>query len=124
MRIVTDILKTKLKLCRLSGIGEHYDRIVNEANERGWTYDSFIDALLDQEIATRENSRFQRLLKRAKFPTLKTIEQFDFPQAPYLSKKEVMDLFNGQFVEDRTNILFLGAPGTGPYCNFIRDRGL
>ncbi len=110
---MTDMLKTKLKACRLSGIGEHYDRIVREANERGWSYDSFLDALLDQEVATRENSRFQRLLKQAKFPTLKTIDQFDFPQAPYLSKREVMDLFDGQFIEDRANLLFLGAPGTG-----------
>ncbi len=110
---MTDILRTKLKLCRLSGIGEHYDRIVSEANERSWSYDSFLEALLDQEIATRENSRFQRLIKQAKFPTLKTIEQFDFFQAPYLSKKEIMDLLDGQFIEDRTNVLFLGAPGTG-----------
>ena len=108
-----DSLKTKLKLCRLSGINEHYDRIVSEANERGWTYDSFLEALLDQEIATREDNRFQRLLKQAKFPTLKTIEQFDFSQAPYLSKKEVIDLLGGQFIEERTNLLFLGAPGTG-----------
>ncbi|MGI5859113.1 MAG: hypothetical protein ACOX8P_07310 [Tepidanaerobacteraceae bacterium] len=57
-----DSLKTKLKLCRLSGIGEHYDRIFSEANERSWTLDAFLEALLDQEIATREDSRFQRLL--------------------------------------------------------------
>lgn len=108
-----DRLKAKLKLCRLSGISEHYDRIVSEANERDWSYDSFLEDLLDHEIATRENSRFQRLLKQAKFPTLKTMEQFDFSEAPYLSKKEVMDLLDGQFIEDRTNLLFLGAPGTG-----------
>lgn len=110
---MTDRLKTKLKLCRLSGIGDHYDRIVSEANKRGWTYDSFLETILDQEIATRENSRFQRLLKQARFPTLKTIEQFDFSQAPYLSKKEMMGLLDGRFIEERTNLLFLGAPGTG-----------
>lgn len=110
---MTDMLKTKLKTCRLSGIGEHYDRIVGEANERSWSYDSFLEALLDCEIVTRENSRFQRLLKQAKFPILKTIDQFDFPQAPYLSKRDVMDLFDGQFIDDRANLLFLGAPGTG-----------
>jgi DNA replication protein DnaC len=54
-----------------------------------------------------------KLVLTAKFPTLKTIDQFDFPQAPYLSKKEVMALFDGQFIDDRTNLLFLGAPGTG-----------
>lgn len=110
---MTENLRAKLKLCRLSGITEHYDRIVNEANEIGWTYDSFLEALLDQEIVARENSRFNRLLKQAKFPTLKTIEQFDFREAPYLSKKEIMDLFDGRYIDNRTNLLFLGSPGTG-----------
>lgn len=79
---MTDNLKAKLKLCRLSGISEHYDRLVNEANEMGWTHDFFLEALLDQEIEVRVNNRFRRLLKQAKFPTLKTIEQFDFLMAP------------------------------------------
>ncbi|HZK26520.1 MAG TPA: IS21-like element helper ATPase IstB [Thermoclostridium sp.] len=110
---MTDDLKSKLKLCRLSGINEHYERIINEANDMGWTYDSFLGALLDQEIEVRENSRFKRLLKQAKFPTLKTIEQFDFSMAPYLSKKDILSLLDGHFIEDRANLLFLGAPGTG-----------
>ena len=40
---MTDSLKAKLKFCRLSGIGEHYDRIVSEANERGWSYNFFME---------------------------------------------------------------------------------
>lgn len=113
MRTMTDNLETKLKFCRLSGIIEHYERIISEASDRNWTYDIFLEALLDQEVATRENSRFQRLLKQAKFPTLKTIEQFDFSKAPYLSKKEIMGLLDGQFIENKANLLFLGSPGTG-----------
>ncbi|HZK28013.1 MAG TPA: IS21-like element helper ATPase IstB [Thermoclostridium sp.] len=111
--MMTDELKAKLKLCRLSGVSEHYEHIINEAKEKDWTYDFFLEALLDQEIIVRENSRFQRLIKQAKFPTLKTIEQFDFSKAPYLSKKEITDLLDNQYIEDKTNLLFLGAPGTG-----------
>ena len=106
-------LKQKLKFCRLSGIVECYDNVLKEAQDQKWDVEQFFNNLIDYEVITRENNRFNRLLKRAKFPTLKTIDQFNFSDAPFLSKKEIMKLFDCQFIDDKSNILFLGAPGTG-----------
>ena len=71
-------LRAKLKFCRLSGIAEHYNHIVQEAQANEWSYDKFFENLIEQEVIVRENNRFDRLLKQAKCPTIKTIEQFDF----------------------------------------------
>ena len=79
---MTETLKGKLKSCRLVGIEEQYRRIVSEAKDEDWSYERFFETLLDESIAVRENNRFQRLTKQAKFPTLKTMEQFDFMKAP------------------------------------------
>lgn len=108
-----DKLKQQLKFCRLSGIIEHYDNIFKESQENNWTNARFFDALIEHEVIVRENNRFQRLLRQAKFPNLKTIDQFKFTKAPYLSKKEISNFLDCQFIEDNTNLLFLGAPGTG-----------
>lgn len=110
---MTDSLKTKLKHCRLSGMSSHFDHILSEALEREWSHSEFIEVLLDYEIITRKNNRFDRLIRQAKFPILKTMEQFNFTEAPYLSKNEIMNLMNSQYIEDRTNLIFLGNPGTG-----------
>ena len=106
-------LEEKLKFCRFSGIIEHYEHVIKEAQENNWTHELFFETLIDHEVIVRENNRFQRLFRQAKFPNLKTIDQFEFSKAPYQLKKEVMDLFNCQFIDDNTNLLFLGAPGTG-----------
>ena len=110
---MTEQLRQKLKLCRLPGIQESYERITQEAREKGWSLNQYFEALLDEEIVNRENHRFNRLLKQAKFPTQKTMDQFNFGQAPYIKKAEIMELYTCQFIENNTNVIFLGSPGTG-----------
>lgn len=110
---MTHQLMTKLKLCKLAAVRSHFDRIQQEAESQQWSYERFLEALVDEEILLRENRRFLRLLRRARFPIEKTIEQFDFSQAPYLSKKEVMELLECSFVDQKDNLILVGAPGTG-----------
>ncbi len=69
--------------------------------------------LLDEEVINRENRRYNRLLKNACFPTIKTIDTFDFSKAPFLNKKEIMELFTLDFLNDNQNIIFIGDQGTG-----------
>jgi len=73
----------------------------------------FFEALLDEEIISRENNRYARLLKAAKFPTVKTIDGFDFLKAPFLKKTEILEYLDLQFVENHQNLIFIGTPGTG-----------
>ena len=106
-------IQEKLKFCRLSGMVEYYEEILEQAKKDDLSYEEFFLTLLDQEVANREENRFQRLLKKAKFPTLKTIDTFEFNEAPFLSKKEVIGLFDCDFIDQKTNLLFIGPPGTG-----------
>jgi len=69
-----DKLKEQLKFCRLSGMIEHYDDLLKEAEENNWSNEFFLETLVEYEVIVRENNRFQRLLRQAKFPTLKTID--------------------------------------------------
>ena len=80
-------LFNKLKYCKLSGIIEAFDRIHKEALDNSISHLDFIDMLLDEEVINRENNRYNRLLKSASFPTVKTIDAFNFSKAPFLNKK-------------------------------------
>lgn len=110
---MTDTLSLKLQFCKLHAMREHFERIIKEAGEHTWTYDHFLEALVDEELLCRENKRFGRLFKRARFPLLKTLEHFDFTKAPYLNKKEVMALYDCSFMSNKENLIFIGSPGTG-----------
>ncbi len=106
-------LQDKLKFCRLSGMQNYYEEILSQAQKSDMSYEQFFLTLLDHEVATREENRFQRLLKQAKFTSIKTIDKFNFNETPFLSKKEIFALFNCDFIDQKTNLLFIGPPGTG-----------
>lgn len=106
-------LFNKLKYCKLSGIVESFDRVYKEALENELSHLEFLETLLDEEVINRENNRYKRLLKAAKFPTTKTIDTFNFSKAPFLNKKEIMELLNLNFIKENQNIIFIGDQGTG-----------
>jgi len=58
------------------------------------SYLSFLDHLLEEEVAAKEKRRIQTALKIAGLPFAKTIEEYDFPFHPQLDKKAVMALFD------------------------------
>lgn len=113
MKILTEELFHKLKYCKLSGIIDAFDRIYNEVLDKEIHHLQFLEMLLDEEVINRENNRYNRLLKKASFPTIKTIDSFDFSKAPFIKKKEMMELLNLDFLRENQNIVFIGNQGTG-----------
>ena len=55
----------------------------------------------------------ERRIKAAKFPTVKSLDSFDFAALPSLNKALVMELARCEYVERRENIIALGNSGTG-----------
>lgn len=113
VKILKEELFNKLKYCKLSGIIEAFDRVHKETLDNSLSHVDFIDMLLDEEVINRENNRYNRLLKNACFPTIKTIDAFNFSKAPFLNKKEILDLLSLDFLQDNQNIIFIGDQGTG-----------
>ena len=113
MRTLKEELFEKLKYCKLSGMIDSIDRIYKEVLDNNLNHLEFFEMLLDEEVISRENRRYERLLKKASFPTIKTIDTFEFAQAPYLNKKEIMDLLTLDFIDENKNIIFVGNQGTG-----------
>lgn len=113
MRTLKEELFEKLKYCKLSGMIDSIDRIYKEVLDNNLNHLQFFEMLLDEEVISRENRRYERLLKKASFPTIKTIDTFEFSQAPYLNKKEIMDLLTLDFIDENKNIIFVGDQGTG-----------
>lgn len=106
-------LFNKLKYCKLSGMADVFDRIYQEVVDKELDHIEFFERLVDEEVINRENSRYSRLLKKASFPTIKTIDSFNFSKAPCLNKKEILDLFTLDFLNENKNVIFIGDQGTG-----------
>jgi DNA replication protein DnaC len=75
-----------------------------------------VDYLLQLAMAERDErltKRTEKLLKQAKLPRGKTLEEFDFSKQPGLSLARMRELAEGECLDNCENILFIGGPGTG-----------
>lgn len=106
-------LQDNLKRLKLGRATEILDTIVKKAEENKTSYLSFLDHLLEEEVAAKEKKRVNTAVKRASLPTAKTIEEYDFSFHPQLDKKAVMELFDLTFISKHENVIFLGPPGVG-----------
>jgi DNA replication protein DnaC len=102
-----------LHTLKLPSMRASYKKEAEESLKRGDSYEAFLYRLSEEEILGRLTRQVQTLIKKAHFPSLKTLENFDFTALPSLDKKKVMDLLRGDYLEKAENILALGNAGTG-----------
>ena len=115
--MIPEILEAQIEIgckeLRMPGLRRHFRNLVREAEEQQMEYASFLKVVLDQEIQERHQKRHNMLLRQAKFPSPKTLADFDFTKAPGLPKMKILKLAEGMFVKRRENIICTGKAGTG-----------
>jgi DNA replication protein DnaC len=89
------------------------DRIAKRARDEAWSHEEFLAACLEREVASRQTHGGEARVKAARFPQIKTLEDFDFSYQRSVRKEVVSHLGALDFVEARDNVIFLGPPGTG-----------
>ena len=107
------LLNNYLKRLRLPAIGKTYERLAEEAAANKISYQEYLCCLLEQEVQARDASTKQARISQAKFPSIKTLDTFEFEEIPTLNKKLVLKLFGGQYLQMGENIVFIGGQGTG-----------
>lgn len=76
-------------------------------------YLDFLDLVLQEEAAVRDERRFRAGLRLSKLPHHKTLDDYDFAFQPDLDPRKVRDLATLAFVQARANVALLGPPGVG-----------
>ena len=107
------LLAHHLKALKLPTILREYDKIARQCAAEGVDYPRFLLRLVEPEIIERERRMVDRRIKAAKFPTVKSLDSFDFAAFPDLNKALVMELARSEYVERRENIIAVGNSGTG-----------
>jgi DNA replication protein DnaC len=69
--------------------------------------------LADLELIEREWRLVERRIKQARFPTVKSLDSFDFAAIPSLNKTLVLELARGKYIARRENVIAVGNSGTG-----------
>jgi DNA replication protein DnaC len=106
-------LDEHLKYLKLPFIREHYQTLAAQAAERQLPHIEFLEKLADGEAALRRDRFIQRRIRQARFPVIKTLDQFNWSWPKKLNRLQVKNLFRLQFIPDKTNVIFLGGVGLG-----------
>ena len=111
--LVAERIEANLTRLRLPRIREILDQIIQSAEQKKQSYLSFLDELLEEEVAQKEQRRIETALKISGLPFIKGIDEFDFTFQPKLDRQRVMSLFDLTFIRQKGNVIFLGPPGVG-----------
>jgi DNA replication protein DnaC len=86
--------------------------VAEEAAKQELPYVEFLDRLLE-EAATRLARTVEMRTKLARFPFIKTVDQFDFSLQPSIDERLVRELATLRFIANAENVIFLSPPGVG-----------
>ena len=76
-------------------------------------YDAFLLELLKQEASERHSSSQRRRIKQARFPMMKTMDEFDCSRTPNVDPAFIRQLATCDFVRKKANVVMVGNPGVG-----------
>ncbi|MFA9459192.1 ATP-binding protein, partial [Halalkalibacter sp. AB-rgal2] len=102
-----------LKKLRLPAIRQQLDTYLREANEQQIVYEEFLFHLLSIEVAERDVKKKELARKKAQFPVRKDLLSFRFEEAPHVQKRRILDIFQGEYIQQKRNVVFIGNSGTG-----------
>ena len=106
-------LNRNLKDLRLSGMISSLDVSLQEARSNQLDYCEFLELLIYDERAVRQERKIGRMLNRAAFNNLKTLDHFNWQFNPNIERNKFHELATCKFIRDAVDVLFIGPPGTG-----------
>ncbi len=110
---MNDQLRTALRTLRLSGLTESLEIRLQEAASNRLNHIEFLELILQDELAVRQERQIQRRSKAAAFREMKSIDQFDFAFNPSINRQQIYDLATCRFIREARDVLWLGPPGVG-----------
>lgn len=106
-------LEAMLRRLHLPTIRRLYAELALRAEEEGMSYRTFLEILFAEEIAHRTETRILRSVRKAKFPFLRTVEEFDFTFQTSVRLKMLGSLLGPELVSDGRSAILSGPPGRG-----------
>ena len=109
----TVLLKHHLKALRLPTMHAECQKIAERAAADNADHLAFLLQLCELELIERERKASERRLKLARFPAHKLLDEFDFAARPSVNKPLLLQLLQGDYLDQRENIILVGPSGTG-----------
>lgn len=77
------------------------------------SHTGYLEALLAMECEERDRHAIENWIRDAQLPRVKTLEEFEFGQAPPIPAAKIRELAEGRYIERREPVVLIGECGTG-----------
>src|SRR6266853_3837685 len=107
------LLHQQLDELKLPFFKTHHAEMAQQAAQQSWTHVDYLARLTDGQYQQRRQHTIERRVKAARFPVLKTLEQFHWDWPKKINRLQVQNLFRLDFLAQQANVIFLGNVGLG-----------
>jgi DNA replication protein DnaC len=111
METKTLALKEYASQLKLSGIQDQAEEVIRKASQEKYSYLDFSLRLLETEINQRRQRDLERRIKTAKLPVNHDLDQYDYSFMNGISKQQLSQLRECQWLEQNFNIVLMGPSG-------------
>jgi len=96
-----------------SCIVEHYGELAKQAAGKQWSHVDYRGRLIEGEAHVRRDHATPNRIRQARFPVIKTLEQFRWDGPTPRNRLQVQHHFGRSFLKDKANLIYLGGVGVG-----------
>ena len=109
----TTSLESQLEYLKLNSIRQNYASACSLAAQNKTPHIDLLATLVDAEASARQDKALARRISAARFPNIKTLEQFSWSWPKQVNELQVKNLFRLTFLKQKANVIFLGGVGLG-----------
>ena len=106
-------IKQYCKAVRMPVIAANFVTLSEQAVKENHSHVRYLEALLAMECEERDRHAIENRIREAQLPRMKTLEEFDFAQAPQIPAAKIRELAEGGYIERSEPLVFIGECGTG-----------
>jgi DNA replication protein DnaC len=106
-------LEKELSYLKLPFMNDYYKQLAEEAAAKQHSHIEYFQHLVRGEAEERRNRARERRIRTARFPVIKTIDQFCWSWPKAINRLQIQNLFRLNFIKENGNVIFLGGVGLG-----------
>jgi len=102
-----------LSYLKLAFMAQHYTELATQAAQKMWPHVDYLARLVEGEAHLRRDRATQSRIRLARFPVIKTLEQFRWDWPTRINRLQVQNHFHLEFIKAKANLVLLGGVGLG-----------
>jgi len=106
-------VEAHLTYLKLAFMAQHDAELATQAAQKMWPHVDYLARLVEGEAHLRHDRATQSRIRLARFPVIKTLEQFRWDWPTRINRLQVQNHFRLEFIKAKANLILLGGVGLG-----------